>query len=47
MNMDNDELDGCEMDFERDAVDDDFVAFLPLFPDANQTAKWTGVFDGS
>lgn len=44
---DNDELDGCELDFAAAAVDEDTTAFLPLFPDSVASAEWEGVFDGS
>lgn len=35
--MDHDDLDGCELDFAEDAVDDDTAALLPLFPQGADT----------
>lgn len=51
MGADRDYLDGCELDFAEDAVDDDTAALLPLFPQGEDTpnleakaAEWAKVF---
>lgn len=48
---DDDMLDGCELDFTEDAVDDETAALLPLFPQGVDTPnleakadEWRGVF---
>jgi len=43
----NDEVDGCELDFAADPNDEDTGALLALFPDSVPTDEWEGVFDGS
>lgn len=34
---DDDELDGCDIDFEQHAVDDETASLLPLFPEGLDT----------
>jgi len=43
--MNEDELDGCAVDFNVDPDDDETAALRPLFPDAAASKKWEGVFD--
>lgn len=49
-NEDDDQLDGCELDFAADAVDDNTAALLPLFPtgeaDEARAAEWRALFEG-
>lgn len=49
--MDDDELDGCDIDFAAEAVDDETAELLPLFPQGTDTpdleakaAEWEAVF---
>lgn len=45
--VDDDEIDGCELDFEQFAVDEETQELLPLFPDGIATpekvAEWQAV----
>lgn len=41
---DDDELDGCDLDFESEADDDETAELRPLFPDGEPSDKWVGVF---
>lgn len=44
----DDEIDGCELDFAEDAVDDETVDLLPLFPDGvaddRRAEEWRELF---
>lgn len=48
--MSEDLLDGCEIDFIAEAVDDDTAEMLPLFPegkaDTERVGEWLEVFGG-
>lgn len=44
---DNDELDGCEVDFTIDPDDEETEALRHLFPDGVAHAEWEGLFDVS
>lgn len=50
MPEDDDLLDGCELDFSADAVDDEEVEYLPLFPDGQVdegvAGEWRALFGG-
>lgn len=45
---DDDELDGCELNFAEDAVDDETAELLPLFPDGvadeEKARQWNELF---
>lgn len=46
--VDDDDLDGCELDFKLDAVDEETADLLPLFPDGvadpAKAEEWKQVF---
>lgn len=48
MGMDDDFLDGCELDFTEEPDDDLTEALRPLFPsgDPAKAGEWKQVFDG-
>jgi len=37
---DRDDLDGCDLDFTEDAVDEETADLLALFPDGQPSDKW-------
>jgi len=47
MPEDDDTLDGCELDFNEDADDDETAELRPLFPDGDPSAEaeWRELFD--
>ncbi|HVF75500.1 MAG TPA: hypothetical protein VM938_10665 [Acidimicrobiales bacterium] len=46
-----DQLDGCDIDFAAEAVNDETTEYLPLFPleipDVYRAAEWKALFDAS
>lgn len=44
---DDDELDGCELDFAEDPDDEETEALRPLFPDGDPSreSEWRELFD--
>ncbi len=40
---DDDELDGCEIDFAAEADDEETAELRPLFPDGVAHDRWEGV----
>lgn len=45
--MDEDELDGCDLDFNQEADDDETAELRPLFPEGDPAAaeEWKALFD--
>ena len=50
----DDELDGCDIDFEPDSITDEEAELLPLFPEGTDTsdleakrAEWEALFGGN
>lgn len=51
MSTEDDELDGCDLDFAEAAVSDEEAEYLPLFPDGvpdeDKAREWQELFGGT